>query len=224
MRSDSLATLIHACRESRRAGVAREEAWRELVRRLQPVIAAVVVRGIWRWGGDPAGLADDLVQDTLLKLCVPQDSLLFTLTHQPEAAIVGYVKAIASNLTNDHFRAAHAIKRGGDRTAVAELDLPATHGSSRVVERQILLTEIETCLSRSDLGPTAARDRRIFTLYYRQGMGARAIAALPDIGLSEDGVESTLKRLTRLLRSQLVEARMGTAAGVASGKETGNDA
>ncbi|MHB8736671.1 MAG: RNA polymerase sigma factor [Terriglobales bacterium] len=203
--------------DSGKSEAGREAAWRELVRRLQPAIAAVVLRGIWRWGGDPASVADDLVQETLLKLCVNDGRILLSLVQRPEPAIVGYVKAIASNLTNDHFRASHAIKRGRDAVAVADLELPAELDSTRHLDRSVLLAEIEDCLQRSRLGPTEVRDRRIFHLYYRQGLSARAIAAQPEIGLSVDGVESSLKRVTRLLRAQLVEAQTGMTAAVTRG-------
>jgi hypothetical protein len=49
------------------------------------------------------------------------------------------------------------------------------------VEREVLLKEIDTCLSER---PTEATDRVIFWLYYRPGLTARAIAAVPSIGLA----------------------------------------
>jgi RNA polymerase sigma-70 factor (ECF subfamily) len=78
-------------------------------------------------------------------------------------------------------------------------------GSSSATEREILLKEIGACLHKAL--PAASRDRdcRIFWLHYRAGMSARAIAALPSIGLSTKGVESTLLRLVRLVRQELDE-------------------
>ena len=43
----------------------------------------------------------------------------------------------------------------------------------------------------------------MFWLYYRVGLTANAIAALPSIGLSMKGVESTILRLIRLLRQEI---------------------
>jgi len=54
---------------------------------------------------------------------------------------------------------------------------------------------------------TLQRDRTIFWLYYRQGLTAKEIGALPSIGLSLKGVESTLHRLTQLVREHLARTR-----------------
>jgi hypothetical protein len=51
--------------------------------------------------------------------------------------------------------------------------------------------------------PHLERDRKLFWLYYRVGLTADAIAGLPSIGLSTKGVESSLLRLTRLLRDEI---------------------
>ena len=57
-------------------------------------------------------------------------------------------------------------------------------------------------------GNTADRDRTIFWLYYRQGLTTKAIATLPAIGLTIKGVESTLGRLTKMVRKRMVETRL----------------
>ncbi len=41
------------------------------------------------------------------------------------------------------------------------------------------------------------RDRQIFGLYFLQGMTAREIAELPDIGLTVKGVEAVIHRLRK---------------------------
>ena len=76
-------------------------------------------------------------------------------------------------------------------------------------ERRVLLREIDVHLRALVEGPHAARDRRIFWLYYRVGLPAASIAALPGIGLSTKGVESTLHRLTRELRERLAAGKPG---------------
>lgn len=45
----------------------------------------------------------------------------------------------------------------------------------------------------------------IFWLYYRDGLTTRAISSLPFVGLSTKGVESTIHRLTRMVRNEMVE-------------------
>ena len=73
--------------------------------------------------------------------------------------------------------------------------------------RSILLREINAALGRLAVGQNLERDRRVFWLYYRVGLTANAIASLPAIGLSTKGVESTILRLTRLLRQELAADR-----------------
>ena len=46
-------------------------------------------------------------------------------------------------------------------------------------------------------------DRVVFWLYYRQGLTAKEIAALPGIDFSTKGVESVIVRLDRTIRSEL---------------------
>jgi hypothetical protein len=66
----------------------------------------------------------------------------------------------------------------------------------------VLIRQIDECLQAVCVGPNSQRDRKIFWLYYRAGLPASAIAALPTIGLTTKGVESTLLRLTRLVRQR----------------------
>jgi RNA polymerase sigma-70 factor (ECF subfamily) len=52
-------------------------------------------------------------------------------------------------------------------------------------------------------GADRDRNSKIFWLYYRAGLSAAAIAALPGIGLSTKGVESLILRITRELRERM---------------------
>jgi hypothetical protein len=75
------------------------------------------------------------------------------------------------------------------------------------IEREILLRQIDENLGPASEPATRERDRQIFWLHYRHGMTARAIAAIPGIGLAQKGVESVLKRLTDHIRFRLVELK-----------------
>jgi hypothetical protein len=57
------AELIASCLEADSAS-----AWREFVARFQPLIASVILRTIRRYGESNLSLADDLVQETFLRL------------------------------------------------------------------------------------------------------------------------------------------------------------
>jgi DNA-directed RNA polymerase specialized sigma24 family protein len=61
----------------------------------------------------------------------------------------------------------------------------------------LLIRDIEDVFRKA---LTSARDRQIFWLYYRQGMSAKEIAAIPSLDLGIKGVESVIGRLNELIR------------------------
>jgi hypothetical protein len=119
------------------------------------------------------------------------------------------VKVVTANLVHDHFKAEHSGKRGsGMVDCAADAQITSEAGASaKSSERSILLQQVDGLLSRLAEGRHLERDRRVFWLYYRVGLTANAIASLPAIGLSTKGVESTILRLTRLLRHELAADR-----------------
>ena len=185
-------------------------AWREFVRRFQPLIARVVLRVACQWGEPGSQVVDDLVQETYLKLCADGLRVLQSFKSAHKDAIYGYIKVLTANLTHDYFKVANSQKRGRGMVSVS-LDeqkpgqaIELMPSSQETFERQVLVGQIDLCLRRITSGPVAERDRRIFWLYYRVGLTASAIADFPNIGLSIKGVESTVLRLTRQVRHRLV--------------------
>ena len=75
--------------------------------------------------------------------------------------------------------------------------------AAEAFERQRLVQQVADCLAATVTGAQSERDSRIFWLYYRIGLSATEIAALPTLDLTTKGVESTILRLTRLVRQQL---------------------
>ena len=200
--------LVVACGQS-----GNESAWAEFVRRFHPLIARVALRVARQWGQTSPQVIDDLVQETYLKLCAGRLSVLRNFKSNHKDAVYGYIKVFTANLVHDHFKSTHSQKRGGASTA-ASIDgahwdfIPQTSTSTAaMLERGVLIQEVEACLQSVASGPGSERDRRIFWLYYRVGLAASGIAALPTIGLSTKGVESTLLRLTRQVREQLVNTK-----------------
>jgi RNA polymerase sigma-70 factor (ECF subfamily) len=184
-----------------------ESAWVEFVRRFQPLIAGVVVRMARRWGETSPDVLDDLIQEAYLKLCTDRQSMLDKFHPKHPDAIFGYIKVCTANLVHDHFKAVHAKKRGGAIVNSGDGDQEANWASStsdvKSIERAVLIGQIDACLRNAESGPNVERDRRIFWLYYRTGLPASAIAALPTVALTTKGVESTLLRLTRQVRERL---------------------
>jgi RNA polymerase sigma-70 factor, ECF subfamily len=203
--------LIQACADSNDG-----EAWEEFIGRFRRPISLSILRIAHQWGGTPQQLVDDLVQETYLKLCADKCRLLLRFASQHPEAVNGYIKAIAVNVAHDHFKSLHSQKRGlGEAAQLSEDVEPHAQsgdlGGQGAMERQVLLGQIDRCLETCSEGSERERDRLIFWLYYQQGMSAKAIAALPTVGLTAKGVESALFRLTRLVREQIVGLRSQTS-------------
>jgi RNA polymerase sigma-70 factor, ECF subfamily len=194
-----------------------ELAWAEFVQRFQPLIARVALRVARQWGESSPQIVDELVQETYLKLCADRKRLLQRFTSKHEDAIYGYIKVLTSNLAHDHFKASRSQKRGGSATTTSiDCDertptVPDPMSAEALIQRDILLQQVDACLQAVSIGPGSERDRKIFWLYYRVGLAASAIAALPMIGLSTKGVESTLLRLTRQIRERLGDCSPASA-------------
>jgi RNA polymerase sigma-70 factor (ECF subfamily) len=204
--------LIRACIEDDDAA-----AWEEFVRRFRPVIAGTVMRTVHRFGDSAPELIDDLVQETYLKICANRCRILREFKPEFSEAIFGWLKTVAFSVTQDYFRGGLAAKRGAGRreTTLASYAGSAVSGREGLpqIERQILLRQIDEHLPDASEPATRERDRQIFWLYYRHGMTARAIAAIPGIGLTQKGVESVIQRLTNHIRHRLVESKLEGPAG-----------
>ena len=189
-------------------------AWEEFMSRYHRLIASVVFRTTQKWREASPLTLDDLIQETYLKLCADEYRLLRAYDPKQPDAIYGYLKVITASVVHDRFKALHTEKRGGDQVAedltTVETQGTAgkTFGSQDATERKILLREIDALLNASLSGDTANRDRTIFWLYYRQGLTTKAIAALPAVGLTIKGVESAILRMTKMVRSRMVETRL----------------
>jgi RNA polymerase sigma factor (sigma-70 family) len=172
--------------------------WQEFVRRTQPLIANVIINTLRRWRDPAPSLVDDLVQETFLRLLANDCKALRSIRNEYENTIFGYLKVVASNVSCDHFRQ--------PRNKVSEVELddmvvpPSPDGFDRI-QFERLKDQIEACLERGlSSSQTYKRDVAIFWLYYEQGYTAKEVSEIPGMGLSVKGVESTLLRLTRLIK------------------------
>jgi RNA polymerase sigma-70 factor (ECF subfamily) len=196
--------LVQLCLESR-----DEAMWKEFVRRFQPMIAGVIVKRLLRHPGhkEAGGVVDDLVQDTFLKICINDFKALRAFNFQHENALYAFLKVVASHVVEDYFRNLNSRKRGSGRGEESLEEIPstllATSDPAETLDHGIMLDEIKECLQDLATDPNFHRDHSIFWLYYHHGLTAKAIAELPGINLGVKGVESTLLRMTRLVRSRL---------------------
>lgn len=185
-----------------------QAAWQEFVRRFQPVIASAVIKAVRHWIRPEPSQIDDLVQETYLKLFADDFRPLRKFTCQYENAIFGFLKVVATNVVKDHFRSSYCQKRGNgklkDDLDYAGDELRLIDQSAKVIERRILISQIEDCLKTEAVDPLFSRNYLIFQLYYEFGLTAEAISRVPQIGLTAKGVENTLARLICEIRFKIV--------------------
>lgn len=184
-----------------------EAAWGEFVRRFQPLIASVIIKTLRRGPFLNAGLIDDLVQETYVKLFAQDFKALREFDSRQEKSLFGFLRVVASNVVQDHFRGHYSQKRGSGKVE-EDLELisarvPSDKGWVDKAERRILLAQMKKRLKTYASEVDFIRNYAIFQLYFEHGLTAKAIAGIPNIGLSTKGVESALGRLTRLLKEAM---------------------
>lgn len=192
--------LVRACARSNDNG-----AWKEFIRRFQPVIAAAVLRTARLWVEPSRTQLDDLIQEIYLKLCEDDCYLLSSFHTRHAESIYGYLRVVASNVVHDHFKGALAAKRGARFAHLEsdEVDICAAEDGFESVARRIQLERVDDVLRQITAGKDQDKKRTIFWLRYRQGFTASEIALIPTFGLTTEGVESMLLRLVIMIRSHL---------------------
>jgi RNA polymerase sigma-70 factor (ECF subfamily) len=201
---------------------APEEAWGEFMRRYHPVIARNVARIARQYDIDSPATIEDMVQEVYVKLCDRSCRILREFRDDREDALYAFLKVVSANIARDRCHAMAAMKRGGGKVVPLTADddsLPADDDFGSRLVHGLFIEKVEAVVTRYTEGPSAVRDQSIFWLYYRQGMTAREIAAIPAFELTAKGVESLLQRLVRQVRTELVEtAGESSAEGSATPK------
>jgi RNA polymerase sigma-70 factor, ECF subfamily len=203
----TLEDVVELCVQTGKA-----EAWEAFLHRTKAVVGATVATTMRRWKACKTVPVEDIIQEVYLKLSKNNAALLRGFRSNYPNAIFGYLRATASSVASDHCKALSASRRGvqqqqqfGEQEPVAEISL------SPSIEHEVLIRELDRALRVVASGPTKRRDIVIFWLYYRQGFTASGIAAIPWIGLTAKGVESTILRLTRLVRAAVGETPSDSA-------------
>lgn len=173
-------------------------AWERLLDRIYPLLRRIAQRVASRWGAHQADEIDDLVQDICLKISQQVRSIAARMPADDVAAEL-YSKAVAANAAQDTMRSRHAAKRDVSVTVKLEdhVELLKESLGGVALERTILFRQVDELLEGS------ARDRSVFWLYYRQGLTAKEIAAIPALQLTNKGVESLLYRMTNAVRQRI---------------------
>lgn len=201
--------LVRLCLDTKDKAL-REVLWTEFIRRFQPTIAGVIVKRIRSHIGrmPQPDLVDDLIYETLFKICDKDFKALRGFQFQHAKSLYGFLKVVSGNAVEDYFRSSKNLKRGGEyiqeNLEDAQAVVPAAANFAETADLAVLLREISECLQKKLAGqPNAKRDITIFLLYYKEGFTSKAIAERPEITLTVKGVETLLLRLTRLIGAEL---------------------
>jgi len=192
--------------------------WEQFVRLLTPHVALTARRLSASWGDPSISTVHEIVQDVFLKLCEDDRRILREFEDRGGDSLLKLIRKITVSVGTDYFRRTRAERRGGRLGAVPlETSLweenagvwsqrEADRKTANAVEWPALMGQVDGLLR---LYPRAVseRDRNLFWLYYRQGLTAEAIAAIPAMNLNVKGVESALLRLTRLLRETILNGK-----------------
>jgi RNA polymerase sigma-70 factor, ECF subfamily len=199
--------LLCACAASREA-----KLWDELFDRFLRYIATIVRRVLLAGGGDASRAnMDDLVQETIIKIYDPARKVLASFEADQPGSARSFLFIVTRNLVLDDLRRYRRLNNGrvlpiGEEGVDPISLIPDRKESNAPVERDILFRELDEVLQQLD-SSTAAQDRRIFWLHYRQGMSAREISELPWVRIGTKGVESSLFKTTKRIRSALSGSR-----------------
>jgi len=199
--------LLRAC-----SNLGDWRAWERFICIFNPLIVTSVLR-VAREYGRP-DLRDDLVQEVYLKLSANGANVLRGFISRHVNSVFGYVQIIAFSVARDYF------KRKANKPAIDDNGIDASNqsddgASESAVEWTLLLSDVEKVLEELILWKKCTeRDRLIFWLYYRQGLSAKNIAALPAFELEVKGVEAVIYRVSKLVRKAFKESRRGTDARV----------
>jgi DNA-directed RNA polymerase specialized sigma24 family protein len=191
-------TLVELCLQG------DEEAWCELLRRYERVMAGVIANRLKRWTRPDPDTIGDIAQDCLRKLVNNNYRALRDFQWLHDNALPAFLKTVASHAESDHRR--KALNPGRDPHKEVPLDdvvevAPAR--PSAKTDYRILVEELMRCL-RKVLGPeeNADRDINIFVYYYAHGYTAPELAGLYGLGVKK--TENTVARLGRLARQNCV--------------------
>src|SRR5262249_53005685 len=124
-----------------------EEAWGEFLRRFQPLLAAVAARTIRRWARPSAALVDDLVQSSLRKIFDNNCRAMRGFRWLHDNSFRGFLKVVASNVVQDHFRKYPPSRVEEDLEQVSP-EIVKTEPLSQGVETEALVRKLVACLQK----------------------------------------------------------------------------
>ncbi len=200
----STAVLVKTCCDT-----TNEAAWLEFYRRFTRDMTAVVATIAAAHNERSSPLYDEIVQEIYVRIFDDECRYLRLFRAETEKEALAQIRDLAAKTARNFFRDAHRKKRSaGVAISAEELDFLDNslmrRSESKDIEQQILVQDLLKrlkCTLRSSR--FASRDELIFRLRFQQGLTAKEIAAIPDVGLTVRGVEGSIRRLVSRLRALL---------------------
>jgi len=153
-----------------------------------------------------ASVVQDLVQDSLARICDNQCRPLRQLEWRHEGSLRGLLLVTASTAAQDYLRKLESNKRDQSKEVSLEepgLVLPAQEKLADSIEQKILLDQLALCLKEVIKGESdCTRNIAMFLLFYGCRITAADLSRLYNLSVKK--VENTLARLGRLARSHCV--------------------
>lgn len=190
-----------------------EAAWREFLRRYQPIIIGVAYNTYRSRSRDHERPSETKLEDFLHavmeKLLTKDMRALRDFDWKHENAFRAFLKVTTSNLVADTIRKENSDKRDTSKEVPLDPTMPIAARAEGVgADSKILLSQIVKCLEKH-LDPYAHRDRDIgmFLLYYGHTVTAMDLSKVHKLNVRL--VENILARLVRVARAKC----LGRAAG-----------
>jgi len=147
---------------------------------------------------------EDLVQEVYVRLCGDNFRRLRDLRSKEHHVVAAFIRTIVLSVVYDNHRVSRAEKRGGTTVAVSydelQRELEDTSSGAAKIDRELLFEQVDRMLRSGGAAEESERNRSVFWLYYRQGLTAQEISAIPGVRLTQKGVESLLQRLSRFVK------------------------
>jgi DNA-directed RNA polymerase specialized sigma24 family protein len=170
--------------------------WGDVIGLFWRPIASAIIKVLRRFGPPNEDDINDLMQEVYVKLCADNYRLFRECRAQHPGQLFGLVQAVATTTTLDSRKSASAERHGGKVVLIPIDDIIASENDRLTIERllndKLLISEIDCYLQTQ-----SQRDRQMFWLHFRQGFTSKHIATMPDFHLTEKGVESAIRRLTK---------------------------
>jgi len=193
------------------AHLERGEYWAEFNRRYNQILIRSVYYGYRRFAqAEPPNrwVVKELVQDVYAKLLKDDCLTLRRFRGHTEAEAQVYLSQAAVNVTADHLRHTHALKRYAEMVSIE--DLLRERKEDEVVAKaddytdRLAQEELIELLCRTFTGSTSRRDILIFLLHVLEGLSPEEIAATGHFDLKPTSIAHIITRMKAELRKILL--------------------